>query len=234
MWIEDQCQRGRALVGLDFAFGFPPVTLPQGSILDWDYVEKLCEPHRNLYGGAFFRPPSCEHSHLVNSPWLPKDCYSADHLRTTDIIAKRVAKARPQSIFNAIGPAQVGPSSISGMRALRVLRGRLGDRVTIWPFDGLRPTGSVIVEIFPRYYPLSKGKSSKLAHHNTLNDALDAFESDGVERAPKTEDEGDALLSAAVLRYLSRQSTLFQLPHSSIRSQGWIFGVPLETTIPSE
>ena len=231
-WIEDQCLKSRALIGLDFAFGFPPVTLPQGTVLDWEYVEKLCERHSNLYGGAFFRPPTCEHSHLINSPWLPRDSYSADDLRTTDVTAMKLAGARPQSIFNAIGPAQVGPSSISGMRALRLLRARLGDRVTIWPFDELRPTGSVIVEIFPRYYPLSKGKNAKLAHQAALNDALAAFESEGVRLAPKTEDEGDALLSAAALRYLSRESSLFRLPDLSIRSEGWIFGVPVESYRP--
>jgi hypothetical protein len=226
-WIEDQFRDKRALIGLDFAFGFPPVTLSGNTVLDWDYVERLCEPHPNFYGGAFFRPPVCEHSHLINSPWLPKHSYSADDLRLTDIVAMETVGARPQSIFNAVGPAQVGPSSISGMRALRLLRQRCGDRIAIWPFDEIRPVGSVIVEIFPRYYPRSKGKSANLAKHENLNSALVAFDSEQSKLAPNTEDEGDALLSAAALRYLSCQESLFQLPDPSVRSQGWIFGVPV-------
>jgi hypothetical protein len=226
-WIENQFHDKRALIGLDFAFGFPPVVLSGNVLLDWDYVEKLCEPCPNFYGGAFFRPPASAHSHLVNSPWLPRHSYSADHLRTTEIVAMKTTGARPQSIFNAVGPAQVGPSSISGMRALRSLRQGCGDRITIWPFDEVGRTGSVIVEIFPRYFPLSKGKSAKLAHHDELNAALIAFDSEVVEQCPKSEDEGDALLSAAALRFLSSQEALFELPDQMIRPQGWIFGVPM-------
>jgi hypothetical protein len=226
-WIENRFQDKRALIGLDFAFGFPPIALPGNVALDWNYVEGICEPHSNFYGGAFFRPPICAHSHLVNSPWLPKDSYSADHLRMTEIVAKETMGGRPQSIFNAVGAAQVGPSSISGMRALRSLQQNCGNKITIWPFSELSRTRSVIVEIFPRYFPLLKETSANLAGHDNLNAALLAFDSDEVEQGPKSEDEGDALLSAAALRLLSSQQSLFQLPDQSIRSQGWIFGVPV-------
>jgi hypothetical protein len=147
----------------------------------------------------------------------------------TEIVAAKTIGARPQSVFNAVGPAQVGPSSISGMRALRSLQQSCGDRIAIWPFSEVSRTGSVIVEIFPRYYPLSKRKSARLAEHSNLNAGLAAFDSDGVELAPKSEDEGDALLSAAALRSLSSQDSLFQLPDQSVRLQGWIFGVPIES-----
>jgi hypothetical protein len=226
-WIEDRFQDKRALIGLDFAFGFPPVALAGDILLDWEYVEGICAPYPNFYGGAFFRPPVRAHSHLVNSPWLPKHSYSADQLRMTDLVAKKTIGARPQSVFNAVGPAQVGPSSISGMRALRSLRQNCGDRLSIWPFGEVRRIGPVIVEIFPRYFPLSRGKSARLAGYDELNMALAAFDSDGVVQGPESEDEGDALLSAAALRALSTQQSLFQLPDPLVRSQGWIFGVPV-------
>ena len=226
-WIEDRFQHERALIGLDFAFGFPPVSLPGNAVLDWEYAESVCATYPNFYGGAFFRPPDCLHSHLVNSPWLPKRSYSANHLRMTDIVAMETPGARPQSVFNAVGPAQVGPSSISGMRALRSLRQNCSGRIAIWPFDDVRRTGSVIVEIFPRYYPLSRGRKARLAGHQELNEALAAFESDDVKHSPRSEDEGDALLSAAALRSLSSQESVFKLPDQNIRTQGWIFGVPV-------
>jgi hypothetical protein len=226
-WIADEFQDKRALIGIDFAFGFPEVSLAGNVVLDWEYAEKVCETYPNFYGGAFFRPPVWPHSHLVNSRWLPKDRYSANHLRMTDIVAMETTGARPQSIFNAVGPAQVGPSSISGMRALRSLRQNCGNRIAIWPFDEVGQSGSVIVEIFPRYYPLSKGKSARLAGRSELNAALAAFESEGVRRGPKSEDEGDALLAAAALRVLSSEDALFRRPNRAIRSQGWIFGVPV-------
>jgi hypothetical protein len=226
-WIEDEFQDERALIGIDFAFGFPEVTLPGNIVLDWDYAERVCAEHPNFYGGAFFRPPICPHSHLVNSRWLPKDRYSANHLRMTDIVAMQTTGARPQSVFNAVGPAQVGPSSISGMRALRSLRRNCGGRIAIWPFDEAGHGGSVIVEIFPRYYPLSRGRSARLAGLRELNAALASFGSEAVRNNPKSEDEGDALLSAAALRLLSSDDLLFRLPDQAIRSQGWIFGVPV-------
>jgi hypothetical protein len=226
-WIADEFQDKRALIGIDFAFGFPQVSVPGNIVLDWEYAEKVCAAYPNFYGGAFFRPPVFPHSHLVNSRWLPKDRYSAAHLRMTDIVAMETSGARPQSVFNAVGPAQVGPSSISGMRALRALRLACGNRIAIWPFDAIRASGSVIVEIFPRYYPLSRGKSARLAGRPELNAALAAFESDGVRKSPKSEDEGDALLGAAALRLLSSEDALFRLPDQTIRSQGWIFGVPV-------
>jgi hypothetical protein len=228
-WIEDRFRDQSALIGLDFSFGFPPVILPGNVTLDWDYIEEICQPYPNFYGGAFFRPPTHPHSYLINSPWLPRHSYSADHLRMTELVAKETMGARPQSIFNAVGAAQVGPSSISGMRALRHLKRNCGDRIAIWPFGELRRAGSVVVEIFPRYFPLSKGKSSRLVDHNILNEALAAFDSDGMKLAPKSEDEGDALLSAAALRSLAFQDLLFQMPDQSIRSQGWIFGVPVRS-----
>jgi hypothetical protein len=226
-WIADEFFDKRALIGIDFAFGFPQVSLPGNIVLDWDYAEKVCAEYPNFYGGAFFRPPVLPHSHLVNSRWLPKHSYSANHLRMTDIVAMETTGARPQSIFNAVGPAQVGPSSISGMRALRSLRQQCGGRIAIWPFDEVPQTGPLIVEMFPRYYPLSRGKSARLAGRAELNAALAAFESDGVKKGPKSEDEGDALLGAAALRLLSSEDALFRLPEQAIRSQGWIFGVPV-------
>jgi hypothetical protein len=231
-WIEHEFRDKRALIGLDFAFGFPAVAISKNVVLDWEYVESICKSGPNFYGGAFFRPPTRAHSHLINSPWLPKHSYSAAHLRMTDIVAKQTIGATPQSIFNAVGPAQVGPSSITGMRALRTLQKNCGDRIAIWPFDELRQTGSVIVEIFPRYFPLSRGRSARLSDHSELNAALSAFDSDGVMQGPESEDEGDALLSAAALRSLSSQQSLFQMPDPSIRLQGWIFGVPVQNGWP--
>lgn len=40
-WIENQFQDKRALIGLDFAFGFPPLVLPGNVVLDWEYAERV-------------------------------------------------------------------------------------------------------------------------------------------------------------------------------------------------
>jgi len=113
------------------------------------------------------------------------------------------------------------------MRALLKLRQSCGQELSIWPFEELHDKKSAIVEIFPRYFPLSRNQSPKLADHSNLNGALAAFDCRPIETAPASEDEGDALLSAAALRHLSADATLFRLPDDSIRREGWIFGVPV-------
>jgi hypothetical protein len=141
-------------------------------------------------------------------------------------MAAQVRGATPQSVFNAIGEAQVGPSSVSGMRMLWHLRRNHPGLFSVWPFDDIDDECSVIVEIFPRYFALSRGHSPKMKDLALLNAALSKFESAAVVVSPNSEDEGDALLSAAALRNLSREQELFCMPVTYERRQGWIFGVP--------
>jgi hypothetical protein len=203
-WLCKLTKERRALIGFDFAFGFPSVREFIGEVtLDWEYVERICARDENYYGGQFFRNDASAHACLVTSPWLKGAQRSARPLRKTEIAAKRTRGAAPQSVFVAIGPAQVGLSSISGMRMLRSVRELHFDDVSIWPFDEIHGRRSAIVEIFPRYFPLSRGESSKLSDHAVLDAALNAFGSAPVSAPPRTEDEGDALLSAAALRCLS-------------------------------
>ena len=75
-WIADQFQDQRALIGIDFAFGFPEVTLPGNIVLDWEYAEEVCATEPNFYGGTFFRPPVYGHIAIWST---------ADGCRKTDI-----------------------------------------------------------------------------------------------------------------------------------------------------
>jgi hypothetical protein len=131
-------------------------------------------------------------------------------------------------VFVAIGAAQVGMSSTSGIRVLRYFKGKLGRIVSIWPFDEIEDKRSVIVEIFPRYFACLKGLSANMSDCRLLNEALLAYESEPVKKAPDSEDEGDALLSAAALRCLSKSGMLFRALDPAARQEGWIFGVPFE------
>jgi len=54
---------------------------------------------------------------------------------------------------------------------------------------------------------------------------LKAFNSAPVLWDPKSEDEGDAVLSAAALRFLSNQKGAFSMPQQCHMTEGWIFGV---------
>jgi len=55
-----------------------------------------------------------------------------------------------------------------------------------------------------------------------------AFNSKPVREPPESEDEGDALLTAAALRSLSQDAASFALPDRRFRKEGWIFGVPFD------
>lgn len=229
-WVCERVgERERALIGLDFAFAFP--TLDHSicnAALDWEYAHAVCKDDENFYGGRFFKVEDALHSHLVNRRTNPGTDYSAKRLRATEKAAKGTKGATPQCVFNSVGPAQVGPSSISGMLFLRHLREVCPDRILIWPFNAIDETHSVIVEVFPRFFPLSHNLSSRLSEHGNLNAALVAFGSKRTPKPPESEDEGDALVTAAALRSLSENASYFALPDRQFRKEGWIFGVPLE------
>ena len=50
---------------------------------------------------------------------------------------------KPYSNFNLVGAAQVGKSSLTGMRVLHAL----GGAVRVWPVDPLPESGSVVVGV---------------------------------------------------------------------------------------
>lgn len=219
--ILERCARERCLVGLDFAFGFPAEHGP----FDWAYVEAHCAADANFYGGRFFHTPAAEHADFINSPKHKGARYRAKAHRATEIRAALTKGATPQTVFNAIGAAQVGPSSISGMRMLGTLAVQGAAHLSIWPFSPISMQRSVIVEIFPRLFPLLHGVPPAMKVHANLNRALAAFDSDPVVEPPSTEDEGDALISSAALRRLSANADCFVLPEKPPAGEGWIFGV---------
>lgn len=220
-FIVEEAARAPTLFGLDFAFGFP--LNPDGSCWEWEHAETWSGGAENFYGGAFFRDLRAPHADLVNAPGRRGVGYRASLLRLTDRRAALLKGCTPQSVFNAVGAAQVGPSSISGMRLLRALRSQ-GAPVSIWPFEPLRDGGSALVEVFPRYLAIAAGGSPTLRDRDNLNAALVAHGSQPVDAAPRNEDEGDALLAAAALRWLAAPER-FMVPHESARREGWIFGV---------
>lgn len=83
--------------------------------------------------------------------------------------AQEAMGCRPYSNFNLVGAAQVGKSSLSGMRVLH----RLGGRVPVWPVDPLPERGSAVVEIYTALAALAAGRApgrSKMRSHHELND----------------------------------------------------------------
>ncbi len=134
----------------------------------------------------------------------------------------------PQSCFNLVGAAQVGKSSLTGMRLLHRLKGR----VPIWPFDPVPATGPVMVEIYTsiaaRAGLIRKGRS-KVRDAATLDEVLAALNSDPHAPLRQYDDHStDAMLTTAWLRNVADDHALWNpsgLTPAIARSEGWTFGV---------
>ncbi len=141
---------------------------------------------------------------------------------------QRVAGFSPTSCFNLVGAAQVGKSSLTGMRVLH----RLDGRIPVWPFDPLPGSGPVIVEIYTTIAARAAGVRagrSKLRDADQLDAALAMLGSAPHVPSSRYDDHAtDALLSAAWLRRVAHDPALWTPPALSphiARTEGWTFGV---------
>ena len=134
----------------------------------------------------------------------------------------------PQSCFNLVGAAQVGKSSLTGMRVLNRLRGR----VPVWPFDPVPTTGPVLVEIYTsiaaRAAGMRKGRS-KVRDAKSLDEVLHALGSASHATLRCYDDHStDAILTAAWMRNAAHVDAHWNPPGLTpeiARSEGWTFGV---------
>jgi hypothetical protein len=141
--------------------------------------------------------------------------------------AQEALGCKPYSNFNLVGAAQVGKSSLTGMRLLHRLAGRL----PVWPIDPLPDSGSAVVEIYTTLAALAAGRSagkSKMRSFEELNAALAALGSDPVPgEGPIADHASDALLTAAWLRTAASDAALWappQLTPEIAATEGWTFG----------
>ena len=125
---------------------------------------------------------------------------------------------------------QVGKASITGMRVLHHVRSCKGDCVAIWPFE--TPRTSVIVEIYPTIFrKIATGSIAKLKSRSNLNMALARVDSHAMPDAggrDLSDHETDALLSAAGLRWITRDPDVWapaELRSPRVQREGWIFGI---------
>ncbi|WP_379922225.1 hypothetical protein [Erythrobacter sp. R86502] len=141
--------------------------------------------------------------------------------------AQRSAGVRPVSNFNLVGAAQVGKSSLTGMRMLHHVAGK----VPVWPIDPLPAEGSVVTEIYTAMAARLggvKGTATKLRSYEALNDALDTLGSPPVPGTGHVDDHSsDALLTAAWLRHVHSDRAMWhpaRLTPKIACTEGWTFG----------
>ncbi|WP_420406270.1 hypothetical protein [Nisaea sp.] len=223
----------RVLAGFDFAFCYPYEDegsyfpgledTPAGPSEVWALVEKAAEKDPELYGAALYQRSDLPYRDYFMAPGWFGDLYRHRQRRTESASS---AVTTPHPVFKCIGAANVGTGSLAGMRLLHRLR-QAGPEVRIWPFDP-EPGGRLtVVEIFPRLFFRRAGGdprawsdpanlASVLAHYGSQSGSLPPV---------RTEDEADALISAAALRALSSERSLWrQAQHPAAAREGWIFG----------
>ncbi|HEY6964096.1 MAG TPA: hypothetical protein VI407_02680 [Erythrobacter sp.] len=230
------------LVGLDLGISLPfhdagaffpgwDASPPDARRL-WALIDALCAADPHLEAGGFLAHPEAARyfRHGAGATGdrflLPGALTREGRFRLAEA-AQRQQGVRPVSNFNLVGAAQVGKSSLTGMRMLH----RLGARLPVWPVDPLPDEGSVVTEIYTSMAARLggvTGTATKIRSFEALNDALDALGSPPVAgRGPLDDHSSDALLTAAWLRRVHTMRDLWHpetLTPEVARTEGWTFG----------
>jgi hypothetical protein len=198
----------------------------------WALIDQVCSDDPNLECGSFVSHPQLseyfrhskehlgQHFHLADAPTRQGRFRCAE-------LAQREQGVRPVSNFNLVGAAQVGKSSLTGMRMLHQMR----DTVSVWPIDPLPDSGPVVVEMYTSIAARGGGVGgarTKLRSFEDLNLALAQLGSPPVAgTGPIDDHSSDALVTAAWLRKIGPDPAYWApkgLTPEIARTEGWTFG----------
>ncbi len=235
-WLISELPQN-ALVGFDLSPGLPfhdrgtyfPewADSPCSAKMLWRTVDELAADDPHLAVTSLVRHPELRR-HFRHGKGDCGDLFEtgAGRMRVTELRQKD-HRLTPSSCFNLVGAAQVGKSSLTGMRLLH----RLAGAIPVWPFDPLPGTGSVIVEIYTslaaRAADIPPGHS-KMLSGQTLDDALANLEVESHAMLDRYTDHAtDAILTSAWLRRAAADVNLWAPPglDQVAHTEGWTFGV---------
>lgn len=193
----------------------------------WELIDRICAKDPHLSAGSFVDHAEAAR-HFRRHGGREGDLFGGGRgrFRVTER-AQEAMGCRPYSNFNLVGAAQVGKSSLTGMRLLHRLAGRL----PVWPIDPLPHKGSVVCEIYTTIAARAAGRrtgASKIRDHADLTAALVALASEPVEGSGAiTDHAADALITAAWLRNAAHDPALWSpagLTPEIAQTEGWTFG----------
>lgn len=236
-WLESlAASQADILIGLDLSPALPFVDCnayfpgwedspPDGPAL-WHLVDAIAANDPHLSATSFVMHPQARRHfrHGVDRGDLFSG--STGRLRVCEH-GQAAMGLRPASCFNLVGAAQVGKSSLTGMRVLH----RLGGRIPVWPFDRVPDSGPCIVEIYTSLAARQAGVTGpkiKIVDPARLQSVLSAL--DRTAHLPERLDDhsSDALLTAAWLARAAGEEANWNpagLDAHIARTEGWTFGV---------
>lgn len=227
------------LVGLDLSLGFPFLDhgayfprwpeSPADARALWALIDRLCHADRHLSAASFLAHAEARR-HFRHGKGDVGDLFGTGigRLREVERHQRATGQANSWSCFNLVGAGQVGKSSLTGMRMIH----QLGGRIPVWPFDPLPQSGPVIVEIYTSMAARAAGlpaNRSKIRDADTLAAALERLDAARPERLERLDDHAtDALLTAAWMRRAGSNPLLWSPPlltPAVAQTEGWTFGV---------
>lgn len=227
-----------ALVGLDLGIALPFADTgayfpgwersPPDARSLWAVIDSICEGDEHLSAGSFVdHPVACRYFRRHGG--REGELFGGGRGRFR--VAERAQEAmgcKPYSNFNLVGAAQVGKSSLTGMRVLHALDGTL----PVWPIDPLPREGSIVVEIYTALAAMAAGRSasrSKIRTREELDAALANLGSATMGGTGAIDDHSsDALVTAAWLRQAAGDVALWApqgMTRDIAQTEGWTFGV---------
>ena len=239
-WLRGlACVNTDILIGFDLSMALPFVDegsyfpgwrdSPADARALWALVDRLSESDAHLAVPSFLSHPQI-HRHFRHGGGVVGDLFpgGAGRLRVVERHQRLTGQGSSISCLNLVGAAQVGKSSLTGMRVLHRLQGA----IPVWPFDDVPATGPLLVEIYTTVAARAAGLRpglSKIRDREALNAAFDVLGAPRPVRVARYDDhKADALLTAAWLQRASRRPELWRPPALTpevARKEGWTFGI---------
>ncbi|SIN88990.1 hypothetical protein SAMN02745824_2183 [Parasphingorhabdus marina DSM 22363] len=195
----------------------------------WRLVDGLSRNDPWMSVGNFLQHPEAQR-HFRHGRDNVGDLFTGGigRLRRVEQHQRDTGQANSASCFNLVGAAQVGKSSLTGMRLLHQLEGT----IPVWPFDPVPDSGPVIVEIYTTIAALAAGLPrgrSKVRDRDGLEKALGKLDVPSPARLDRYDDHRtDAMITAAWMKQASRDPRLWAPPELTseiAQKEGWTFGV---------
>lgn len=231
--------RSDLLIGCDFSFALPFADAgvyfpawddsPDDAPALWALVEAICCDDPHLSVTSFLSHPAARR-HFRHGKGVTGDLFTGGigRLRRVEAHQRATQQGNSASCFNLVGAAQVGKASLSGMRMLHRLHGK----IPIWPIDPVPEAGPMLVEIYTSIAALAAGRppgKSKVRDAAALAAAFAALDHPCPALLARYDDHStDALLTAAWLLRAQHDPALWSSPLLTARiaqKEGWTFGI---------